>query len=170
VKFWIAFSLLSCAAWAADITPLNVKLGEWETSINAQIAGLPPIPQNVLDKMTPEQRAMMESRMKANQNRPVVTKTCLKQEDLEKASAFGADDKSCTRTILKSSRTEQEMRMECSRNGGKQNGTIHVEALDSGHVKGVVRMSMEQNDRTMTINSNFEAKWLGSTCSEKDDK
>ncbi|MBZ5610838.1 MAG: DUF3617 domain-containing protein [Acidobacteriia bacterium] len=170
MKVLIGLSVLSCMAiWAADITPLNVKLGQWETTSQSQIAGLPPIPQNVLDKMSPEQRERIESRFKANQApRALVTKTCLRKEDVEKAATFGDDDKACTRTIVTASSTRQEMRIECTRPTGKQTGTIHVEASDSEHVKGVVHMTMLLGDRSMTVNSSFESKWLGSVCTEKD--
>ena len=54
------------ALWATDtITPLDVKLGQWESTLTTESNGLPPIPPEVLDRLSPEQRAKMEERMKA---------------------------------------------------------------------------------------------------------
>ncbi len=172
MKTFLALAVFGCSAvWAADITPLDVRMGQWETSVTAQMTGMPPIPQDLLDKMTPEQRARMEARMKANQGaRTVVTKTCLRKEDMNKAMTFGADDKACTRTILTSTGSRQDIRVECNRPQGKETGTVHVEASDSEHIKGAVQMTLTQGERSMTVNSSFASKWLGSVCTEKDAK
>lgn len=145
--------------------PLNVKLGQWESTSTTQLSGMPPIPQDVLDKMTPQQRQMMEERMKSMQGKPTVTKYCVKQEDIDKALSFGSDDKTCTRTILTSSSTRQEIKIECNRENGKATGTIRIETADRENVKGVVQMSMASGGgRSMNVNSTFTAKWLGATC------
>jgi hypothetical protein len=158
------------ALWAADtITPLDVKLGQWESTTTVETTGLPPIPPEVLDRLTPEQRAKMEERLKANASkgpRTTSRKNCLKKEDLDKALSFGSDQKNCTRTIVTSNRSKQEIRMECTAGGGKQTGTIRVEAISSENVKGSTEMTMTGAGRTMNMNSTFTAKWLGPTCSE----
>ena len=83
------------ALWAADtITPLDVKLGQWESTMTSETTGLPPIPQELLDRLPPEQRAKMEERLKANASKgpkTTVNKSCLKKEDLDKALSFGSD-------------------------------------------------------------------------------
>jgi hypothetical protein len=158
--------LAGCAVWAADISPLDVKLGQWETTLTTKTTGLPPIPQDVLEKMPPEARARMEERMKGTSNgapHTTVSKSCLKKEDLTRAMTFGADDKACTRTVLSSSGSRQEIRVECNRNGVKQTGTIRIEAANSESVRG----SMEMALGAMNINSTFSSKWLSSTCTEK---
>jgi hypothetical protein len=158
------------ALWAADtITPLDVKLGQWESTLTTESTGLPPIPPELLDRLPPEQRAKMEERLKANASKgPKTTthKSCLKKEDLNKALSFGNEEKSCTRTIVTSNRSKQEIHMDCAIGGGKQTGTIRVEAISSENVKGSTEMTMTGAGRTMNMNSTFTAKWLGPTCSE----
>ncbi|HYM05457.1 MAG TPA: DUF3617 domain-containing protein [Terriglobales bacterium] len=161
--------MAGCILWAVE--PLNVRLGQWETSMTMATTGMPPIPQEVLDKMTPEQRAIMEQRMKGTGTpRTTVTKSCLKKEDLDKAMTFGADDKECTRTIVTSTASKQEVHIECNRGGGKQSGTIRIEASGSESVKGAVQMTMTSGGRTMNISNTFSSKWLGPVCSEKESK
>jgi len=169
ISFSFAAALFCATAWAADPTPLNVKTGEWETTLTTETAGQLPIPQEMLDKLTPEQRAKMEAAMKARNAQGAHTnahKSCVKKEDLDKP--FGNDEtrKSCKQTIVTSSATRQEIHMDCEIGGGKQSGTLKVEALDSGNVKGSMQMVASNGGRSMNVNSSFSAKWLGPVCTE----
>jgi hypothetical protein len=166
----IAFPLASalfCAGICAAQTPLNIKTGEWESTVSSDTNGQLPVPQEMIDKMTPEQRAKMEAMMKARGMqgpRTSVTKHCIKKEDLDKP--FGNDNKSCKPTIVTSSATKQEIHMECDMGGGKQVGTLKFEAVDSSTVRGSMQMSASNGGRTMNVNSTFSGKWLGSACTE----
>ena len=166
----IAFPLASalfCAVICTAQTPLNVKTGEWESTITSDTSGQLPVPQEMIDKMTPEQRVRMEAMMKARGMqgaRTTVTKHCVKKEDLDKP--FGNDNKACKPNIVSSSSTKQEIHMECEMGGGKQVGTLKFEAVDSGTVKGSMQMTASNGGRTMSVNSTFSAKWLGPACTE----
>jgi hypothetical protein len=165
----VGFALLFCSAvWAADtVQPLDVKLGLWESTSTMEHSGTPPIPDEVLARLTPEQRAKIEERAKASaQQGPKTTtrKNCVKKEDLDKAMAFGNDDKNCHRTVVASSGSKLEFRMECGAGTMKSNGTVRVEAVSSEHVKGSVQMNIGDGTRNMKINSTFESKWLGPVC------
>ena len=164
-------ALICSGIQAADsITPLDVKLGQWESTMTMETNGQPPIPQELLDRMTPEQRAKMEEMMKsraARGPRTTTTKSCLKKEDLDKAMSFGTNNR-CSRTIITSSRSKQEIHIECTERGGKQSGTVRIEAASSESVKGSTEMTMTAGGRTMNVNGTFAAKWLGPTCTERD--
>jgi len=54
ISFPLASALFCAAAWAAQTTPLNVKTGEWESTSTNETTGQLPVPQEMLDKMTPE--------------------------------------------------------------------------------------------------------------------
>jgi Protein of unknown function (DUF3617) len=161
--------LAGSGLWAADtLTPLDVKLGQWESTITSESNGQLPLPQELLDRLSPEQRAKMEERMKSYNAHPktTVTKSCLKKGDLDKPFDFANNQKTCKPTIITSSRTKQEIRVACNEGGGKQSGTVRIEALSSENVKGTTQMTMSAGDRTMTVNSTFSAKWLGPVCKE----
>lgn len=165
----LGFALLLCsAAWAADtVQPLDVKLGLWESTTTMEHSGAPPIPDEVLARLTPEQRAKIEERAKASaQQGPKTTtrKSCVKKEDLEKAMAFGNNEKTCHRTILASSSSKLEFSMECGAATMKSNGTVKIEAISSEHVKGSIQMTIGDGARSMKMNSTFESKWLGPAC------
>ena len=163
--------LFSSFAWAADTTPLDVKTGEWETTLTGETTGQLPIPQEMLDKMSPEQRARMESAMKARGAqgaKTTVRKSCVRKDQLDKPFADGTDQKSCTRTVVTSTRSKQEIRMDCDALGGKQTGTLRLEATDSSNVKGTLQMTASAGARSMNMNYNFSAKWLGPACTAAD--
>ena len=80
----LGFAFLFCgAALAADsVQPLDVKLGLWESTTTTEHSGAPPIPDEVLARLTPEQRAKIEERAKASaQQGPKTTtrKNCVKE-------------------------------------------------------------------------------------------
>jgi hypothetical protein len=162
-------ALFAATVWAADFTPLNVKTGEWEVTMTGESTGQLPIPQAMLDKLTPEQRAKMEAAMKARGGpgaRPTVRKSCLRKEKLDKPFGDDEERKSCKQTIVTSSATKQEIHLECAQGGGQQTGTFKLEAVDSGTVKGVMQMTASNEGRSMNMNYDYSAKWLGPVCSE----
>ncbi len=65
--------------WAAD-PPFDIKAGLWDITSTVQMSGLPPVPN--LDKMSPEQRARVETAMKNMAAAPSTntTKSCITKE------------------------------------------------------------------------------------------
>jgi Protein of unknown function (DUF3617) len=167
----LAVALLCATACAADNTPLNVKTGEWETTMTGDSSGYLAVLQEAFAKMPPEQRAKMEAAMGGKKGvsarGPLTTvhKSCLGKKDL--AMPFrGNEGESCKRTVVTSSATKQEIRLECMVSGNKQTGTMKLEAVDSGNVKGLLQMVVSLGARTENMNYNLSAKWLGPVCSE----
>ena len=159
------------AVWAADFRSLDVKTGQWETTVNGQTTGMPPIPDEVLNRLTPEQRAKMQAAMQANSgSKASVSRHCTTSKDLEKG--FNAADQaaaanSCSRLVVTSTSSKQEIRMDCTSGGMKSSGSIKVEAVDSEHVKGSIQMTSSNDGHTMNMNYTFVSKWVGPACSEK---
>ena len=150
---------------AADFRPLDVKTGEWESSMTVSTSDVPPIPIEALAQMTPEQRARIEQQTKSLSGRTVLHKFCLKKEKLNTPLTWGNNDKACTNSLVNSSASMQEIHVECARNNNKSSGTMRFESLDSEHIKGTVKMTITNSGGNMDINSAFTAKWLGDTCS-----
>lgn len=165
----LCFSTL--AMWAADRPQLNVKTGLWEVTFTTTTSGTPPIPAEMLAKMTPEQRAKFEERVKARNAAPPqahTEKECLTEEELKKETLFGSDedDKECKRTILSSTSSKVEARVDCESDGVKRSGTMTIEALSPENVKGTMHMTAASEERAMNVNSTFAAKWLGAACGD----
>ena len=170
IKVLLSAAMALCAAaWAADnVAPLDVKPGQWETTVTIARNGAPPIPPDVLAKMSPEQRAMIEARMKAGMNlgpQTHVAKHCVTREDMARAFAPNEDKQSCTRTVLSSTSSSQDFRVDCASSGMTAIG--HIEAVDSEHLRGKVKSTTTQSGQTTTSETTIFSKWLGAACPEK---
>jgi len=148
------------------IQPLNVRPGLWETTTTFKTSGAPPIPPEALARLTPEQRARVEERMRANSAGSTstdTTKHCVTKEDLEK-SDFGQGKGECTYTIQTSTSTEAKGKYSCNMEGMKVNGAVDITAPDSEHIKGSSQGSLSGNGRTMNVETTFTSKFLGASC------
>ncbi|MGC1107145.1 MAG: DUF3617 domain-containing protein [Candidatus Acidiferrales bacterium] len=149
--------------------PLNVKPGLWEVSATMNgLPAMPAIPDSVLAQMPPDQRAKVEAMMKGQ---PITTKGCVTKEKLEKSEAFRNAPKSCTYTIVSSTSSKLEMKTECMEKGTKMTGDFLVEAIDSEHIKGSMRMNASgggtsEGTNAMNMNTTFTEKWLGADCGD----
>ena len=171
-KILLGLTLLwPLASWAADdFKPLDVKLGLWESTVTTDTAGAPPIPEEVLSKMTPEQRARMEAVIKGRQGagpQSRVTKSCLTKEVLDKSLSFGDEGKGeCKRTVVSSSSSKRDMHLECTNGAMKSSGDIHMEAINSENIKGSSTMNVANAGRNMSIKINYSAKWISADCGD----
>ena len=172
-RFSIELILLFCfttgsAVWAADYRPLDVKTGQWQTTMTGQTSGQLPIPDELAKRLTPEQLAKVQAAMQERNGKSTVNKSCLTKDQLDKP--FNAGDeatKACSRTLISSSGSKQEIRIECNRENFKATGTVKIEALDSENIKGTVAMTATSGDHTMNMNNSFTSKWTGPACTEK---
>ena len=168
----VVLLFLGCAwIWAADAIKLDMKLGLWETTTSFQTSGMPAvnIPPDALAKMTPEQRAKVEEMMKGMSSgspRTNTSKSCMTREKINKQQMFSDDKKDCTRTVVSSSPSKLELRLQCNTDGAKTNGTIWVEAMNSESMKGSMQLQTTGGDHTMNMNSTFTSKWLGPDCGD----
>ena len=145
--------------------PLNVKPGLWETTSTVTRSGEMPIPAGFLAKMTPEQRAKLEARMKASSAQSTRTRTyksCETKEKLQR-SPF-SDSKECSLTVIGSTGTTANVRMSCEAEGIKSSGEMLVEAVSPEKVKGSGHMTATGGGHTMNMNTTISSRWVGSSC------
>ena len=126
IRVSIGFTMLFCSAVlsAADFRPLDVKTGQWETTVSGQTTGMPPIPDSVLNQLTPEQRAKMQAAMQANSGaKSTLSKHCMTQQDLQKG--FNLQEqatKTCSHVVVTSTGSKEEIRMDCATGRGEDHG------------------------------------------------
>jgi hypothetical protein len=147
------------------LQPLNVKPGLWEKTVNYKMSGAPPIPAGMLDKLTPEQRARFEERMKASTDantRTSTDKNCITKEELQNPVNF--NDKQCVWTILESTGTRAKGRVSCEDEGVRLVGSGDFEATDPEHIRGSMHMTSSGGGKKMDVDGTFAYKWLGSSC------
>lgn len=173
MKLTITLALLGgIGAWAAEPTPLEMKTGEWEYTVTMQMAGMPAatqmpqIPPEVLDKMTPEQRAQMQKAMGAMSGKPTVNRNCVKKEDLSNFNPTNMA-KDCKMTVTNSSRSKFEATVVCDTPGNKATANITAEVLNSESMKFSVVSKGTTNGQPGNMTINGTGKWLGATCTDE---
>jgi hypothetical protein len=157
------------SAAPAKLQPLNVKTGLWETTATYSMAGELPVAPEMLNRMTPQQRARLEQAMKAESGnaKTMTYQGCLKKEDLEHPNF--TDKKQCTWTTLESSSTKVKGSASCvfkdpEMSDAKVNGSGEFVAIDQEHVKGSMHMKVTGAGHEMNSNSTFASRWLKSDC------
>jgi hypothetical protein len=154
---------------AAKLQPLNVKPGLWESTRTINRAGEMPIPAEMLNRLTPEQRARMEERMKAKSTTHTNTTTekhCVTKEDMERDRLKLAEAKECTTTVLNSTTTTVKAKLVCDQEGMHATGTLELVAADSEHVSGSYQSTVNAGGQAMNVQGTWASKWLGSSCGD----
>jgi len=152
---------------ANGLKPLNIKTGLWENTRTIKRAGEMPIPTELLNRLTPEQRARMEERMKAHSAahaNTVTEKHCVTKEDLEKDRLKLAEAKECTTTVLNSTSTSLKAKLVCDTEGMHANGTLELVAADPEHLNGSYHSTMNGNGHTMNVEGTWTSKWVSASC------
>jgi len=160
--------VLMALGHAADSLKLNVKPGLWEMSSEGQASGVPPISEDALAQMTPEQRARFQAAMQAtmsNATKPRLFKNCITPEKI--AQGFDVQPNqspSCQRTVTSISSSEFKISSVCSRADGGTTMEMHLQATGSEQVSGTVHVVVSRGGKTMTVDNNIHGKWLSSDC------
>lgn len=165
---WGLFFLAALAVWAADKPEsLDVRLGLWEVTTRTSVtSGEIPIPAGLLEKLTPEQRARLDDRMKAGPSetgKKTTSKYCLTKKRLNQGIPFDQRRKACTRTILSSSHIKIEIRSRCTDGDVHTDTIFHIERVGFENVKGDWQSIAGNSDRSFS--SSFTARWVCSICS-----
>ena len=159
--------ITSLALPALDkVQPLNIKVGLWEVTTTMAKSGSIPIPAEMLARLTPEQRARVEERMKASatDTTKVTTRTyCLTRNQLAKGTTFGEDPKACSRTVLISTPRRVNARIDCVSQGVKSKGALQVEALDPENIRGAINL-IATDGHSSSSTSTFTAEWVSPVC------
>jgi hypothetical protein len=163
-----ACALLPVASHAAEA--LNVKLGLWEVTALTETRGMPPLPKELLNKLTPEQRRKMEADIKAEQAKGPdkdTSRECITQKDLEQPFE-SANTKECKQTIVTTTRTSQEVRIACT-GGMPGSGVFKVSAPSPERMNGTLDLTLGQGAESMTIKAQMQGRWLAADCGDEAD-
>ena len=147
----------------------QVKTGLWEQTITITRQGALPMPDSVLSKLTPEQRARVETQMRANQQpRTNTSQTCLTEKDLDSLKIFENSDPNCRQTVRMSTGTQIDTQWECRiEEGISAKGTMHIDILSPESARGTVHIVADGNGQHMVTESKMTSRWIGSDCSKK---
>ena len=164
-------AVTSCCIIAVQAAPvaLNLRPGLWEMTTSGETTGAPPIPADLLARMPPERRAKFEAAMAASHARsatPHAFKQCITPESLQRG--LKVDDKNndptCKQTVVSSTGSVMDMRMECASSNRTSSGTFHFEAASREAVAGTINMTIGDGAHNMTIKRVIQGKWLSADC------
>lgn len=154
---------------SADGTKVNLDAdtGLWEVTTHPQMSGTLNIPDEQLQKMTPEQRARVEAALKSvteNVNQEHVIRQCLTPGERSKGFDLGNEGSSCKTTVRRNTSSELEVRRECSADNEVRTTTEHFRMSGRRHMSGTVDAAMSQNGKPVTMHMTIEGKWLAADC------
>jgi hypothetical protein len=150
---------------------LNVKVGLWEITSKTAISGVPPIPKELKDTMTPEQRARMEADFKAETAKGPIERTdreCITKEDLDHPFS-SSNTENCTQNIVQASATAQEIRLVCTGNQ-KGTGSFRVTTPTAESMTGDLDLKLGEGKEVMTVKSQLRGRWIGADCGDEADE
>ena len=148
----------------AQSPALDIKMGLWDIAAISHLGGEMAIDTT---RMPPEQKKVIEQAMKKamSEARTSVAKWCLSQKKLEKWIFAGENPpgQTCTQTPTSNTPTSLEVTTNCT---GEHASTaqMHLDALSPTSIKGAIKSTTTEQDRTMTLNVALTGKWLGSDC------
>ena len=163
---WICTALLTAAPVAAQAQRFDVKNGLWESTFTQEMSGMPPIPEDALKKMPPEQRAKMEERFRERQGpRTVTHKTCLTEKDRERMfSPERNGAQSCKTTVVSQTSKRIETKIVCSNEKMSSTGTMIAEAVNSDNARGSYDMKSTTAGKPFEVKGTFASRWVSSDC------
>lgn len=166
---FLACALLPLAASAAD--RLNIKTGLWEVTATTQMSGTPPLPKELLEQMSPEQKAQLQESLKAagagGTPHTETSRECITERDLERPFDSANPDE-CKSEIVKSTRTMQEVKLTCS-GKYKGGGRLRINTPNPNTMTGDLEVSVGDGENAMTVKSDMKGRWLGADCGEEAD-
>jgi Spy/CpxP family protein refolding chaperone len=166
----LASVILAGASTNAMAEPLDIKPGLWQMTIRGEMHGMPPIPEDQLKNLSPQQRAAIENMM-AESSKPHTREIqqCITQEDLNKSeNLFNSDQTGmkCNNKLTKHSSKSMTGTIDCTRNGTRTTGDFTYEAKDREHVTGKVSMTITNGTNTMTTVGAMSGHWIGAECAK----
>ena len=164
----LASILLAGTTIGAVAELLNIKTGSWEMTIRGEIHGTPPIPEERLKNMSPQQQAAIKKIMEENSKPQVKTmKQCITQEDLSNSENLFDSDRpgmKCTNKLSKHTSNKISGLIDCTKEGTRATGDFSYEAKDREHVIGKVSMTITNGENTMTTKGTMSGIWLSKEC------
>jgi Protein of unknown function (DUF3617) len=147
---------------------LDIRTGTWEITATTHMSGT-PLSNEMLSKMTPEQRAEVQAAMReeaAKGPQTEVSRECITPEEVERPFA-SADLENCTQQIVRTTRTTQEARLQCT-GEYKGSGLLRVTAPNPQTMTATLELSAGDGPTPFTIKAQMKGRWLAPACEDED--
>jgi hypothetical protein len=158
---------LTLVAYAADTVKLDIKPGLWEMSVDGgKMSGQLPIPEEMMQKLPPEQSEKLMAAMQAAATKPISHKTCVTAENMNRSLITHEVQEGCTQQILSNQASELSMTGTCARDGGTQTYQIRVQRVSREEYQGSFSFAITRGTQTMNVERTIKGKWLAASCGD----
>ncbi|MGH8176389.1 MAG: DUF3617 domain-containing protein [Steroidobacter sp.] len=168
-KLLALWALCAVAPLAMAAEKIDIRPGTWEITATTHMSGAPTVSQDLLSKMTPQQRAELEAAFKAEAAKgpqTEVSRECITAEEAERPFK-AAEREGCTQIITRTTRTTQEARLVCT-GENKGSGMLRVTAPNPETMTAAFELRSGDGPDAMTIKSQMKGRWLTAECEEDD--
>lgn len=168
--FALAAAAMTLSVRADQPVNLNVDMGLWEVTAQAQTNGvnLPPDMQQRLQSLPPDQRQRIMAAMQgamADAQRGHVFKSCITPEKLRQGFGSEGEGGQCKVSLVRNTGSDFEYHKVCTSDDGSshtEKAVFHM--TDRHHVTGTVDVVASQGGHDMKIHQVIDGKWLASSC------
>jgi hypothetical protein len=160
--------LALCPLIAASAERLNVKTGLWEVTTNTELGGMPPVPKEMLEGMTPEQLAQIKQTMAHAGSRDEVSRECITERDLDQPFR-GTDQEDCTQEVVRTGRNTQELRLTCT-GEVKGKGTFVINTPNPNTMTAALDLTLGDGENVMKMKATMKGRWLSADCGDLADE
>lgn len=167
-------AVLACVSlplFAASAERLNVRPGSWEITSVTRTSGMLPLSRELMDTLTPQQRAAMATAAKEDAARPPDKDTqrqCITQQDLDQPFHSIAMEH-CKQSVVATTRTTQEARIVCD---GEYpgSGALRISMPTPETMSGTLDLKIGRGADAFTLQGQLAGRWLGTACDEEGDE
>lgn len=164
----VASGLMTAAVAASAADKIDLRTGMWEVVTTTRMTGM-PLSRDELMSMTPKERAQIEAALKEESAKGAeteVSRECITAEDLQRPFA-SPDMESCTSTLVRTSRTTYEGRMNCT-GGRKGVGVLKVNAPTPEAMTGTFELRSGEQPDAFMLQLQMKGRWLSAQCDDED--
>jgi hypothetical protein len=151
-------------AAAPAATPLAIKPGLWEVTVQGSIAGLSMLPSVASHILKPHQREQLADAI-GNVTGPHTFKECVSQHELANGLNWAnGQGRHCTHTVSESTGQSMTAEIDCQRHHGGTRATVHFDVASPEEVNGTVDVTVLIHKQSIAMSGSIEGHWLGDDC------
>jgi hypothetical protein len=159
----LGIAVVPITTWAGN---LDIKTGAWEVTTTTIIQGM-MIPKELLEKMSPAQRAKFDQVMGARDGKPS-TRTlhsCVTQADLDRSEVFKSQNAKCTRKVIANSARRLEVEETCPP-PHMSKASFKLAANSSDSFTGVMDIAQQEGGK---VHVDMSGHWVSAVCKKGSD-
>jgi hypothetical protein len=157
---------LAFAADAADPVRFDIKTGLWEMTSTGKASGQMPIPEDILQKLSPERREKILASVQSLASKPITHKSCVTADSVARSFTEHETRPGCEQHVVTNTPSELVLTGSCKTERGSDTYKAHFQRQGRDAVTGNFSLVITNGGQTMNVERVVNAKWLGASCGE----